>query len=681
MLAAAVAFAACSKPEDDPQGGSNNHPTPTPGATYKIECTNSIEGSTWKTGDAIGLFSSTPGVTASNVKCTLEDADGQKGLFTTPALNLVAGENSFVAYAPYSAEVFAYNNVIYNLTIAQSQIVKAGEIPSLFSWGKFTGVPVTDEKFQVTISPLAAVAKVSVSTTELAGYSVKSIQVTDLTGEAELGGVYNLDVATGELKTNESFKLVSANVASPVALVADQVQDFYLQIKPGEYDGLYVSLTLVNEEEKSYTLILKKTNVSLAAGQVTNIQAAGLTSTTNEADWYASDDTRFFPEGAWGYGQSNTFLIQCKNGRSYKNATYQPDSNIPDEVSIDIRARGNLAMVQDPKGATFEWYTHNGKIYAPRTTDYESSEIDPTLYEVNYDGEYTVKVKNTGAYAGAPILLMKKNGKVLWSWTFWNIAADGTKLEAVPVQGSSYKIANMDIGQATTQFETWTKNQNSNANSAGPDVVFRTICYYQHGRTMPTFWTNWWTFGPSGNLPFIEGPLSLEESVQNPVGQIHLNNPGTSIETWGKENNQFIWGGSGFNDRTVADKTVFDPCPEGWKVPAPEVGDILVASGITQQNITGAIGLKFGATGDVVYLTQGYVNGKIDSNSGRMQTMGGGQNGTASYCKYGMFWTSMCGSLQGYAVQLCNKESGETTKVGSFNKAVSAAVRCVKDEK
>lgn len=54
-------------------------------------------------------------------------------------------------------------------------------------------------------------------------------------------------------------------------------------------------------------------------------------------------------------------------------------------------------------------------------------------------------VTNTGAFAGAPILLMKDaTGKVLWAWTFWNIAADGTKLD--PVTVGKYGFAPMDIG-------------------------------------------------------------------------------------------------------------------------------------------------------------------------------------------------------------------------------------------
>lgn len=688
MLAATIAIVGCNKENSEdgnkPGNGNTEYPTPTPNTEYKIECSNAIEGKVWNAGDAIGLFSSTAGVTASNVMCTLDQPGGQTGTFTTPKLNLVAGKNDFVAYSPYSAEVFAYNNVIYNLTIAKNQTVKAGEVPSLFSWGKFTAIPVVEETFKATIAPLAAIAKVSVSTSELAGFKVNSIQVTDLSGEAELGGAYNLDVASGTLTSNEKFTLVTATVASSTALEADQVQDFYIQLKPGDYTGLYISINLSKEEEvdgevvkEEHTLILKRTSLQLSAGEVTVVQAAGLTSTTNEADWYASDDTRLFPEGAWGYGQANTFLIQCKSGSTYTNATYTPDASIPDEVTIDIRARGNLSKVQDPKGATFEWYQFNGKTYVPRTQDYLSSNIDPTQFTFDYDGEYTVRVRNTGAFAGAPILVMKKGGKILWSWTFWNVAADGTKLEAVDVQGTPYKIANMDIGQATTQFSTWTKNMNSSTSAPGPDLVFRTTCFYQHGRPIPTFWTSFWSVNT--NVPVIFGPLSLDEAIANPVGQILKETPGENMGPWLKEIQQHIWGGSDKNDGTVAEKTVYDPCPQGWQVPPPAVAEALAEDTPTAHDMTGAVGVKFPKTGEVVFLTTGYINGKIDTN-GRLQSMGGGQAGTAAACKYGILWTSMCGADQGHALYLNNSVAGlSSTRKGTFNRTISAPVRCIKE--
>ena len=380
FCAAAIVFAGCKKEETpgsgdnggNGDGGSNiEYPAPTPNTAYTIECTNAIEGSTWKSGDAIGLCSATKGVTANNLKCVVDPSSvgNAAGLFTTPNLNLIAGENMFVAYAPHSAELLVYNNQIYNVTIPNSQSVTAGEIPNLFSWGTFKGIPVVQEKFTATIAPLAAILKVSVSTTELAGFNVKSLSVSGLNGTEKLSGVYNINLNTGILEANEEFLLVNATVKNPTALASGTAQDYYLQVAPGSYEGLYVTIVVtktVDDAEETYTLIKKFSTLELKAGTVTNVSASGLTSTTCEAAWYAAEDTRLFPDGTWGYGQANTFLIQCKSGKTYKNATYTPDASIPDEVTIDIRARGNLAKVQDPKGATFEWYQHNGKVYVPR---------------------------------------------------------------------------------------------------------------------------------------------------------------------------------------------------------------------------------------------------------------------------------------------------------------------------
>lgn len=691
ILAAAIIIAGCEKADKNDGGSGTNpgdggvtYPTPEKNATYTIEVTQGIDGETWSEGDAIGLYTSDTKI--NNSKLVVKNPGSAAGTFTTAPVTLPAGPNKFIAYYPYSMDVFMMQGKIAGMMIDESQRVTPGQIPSLWSYASFTGIPVQDEKFAGTLTPIAGIAKISVASSVLEGYALKSISLSDVSGSKSLGGVYALTLATGELSAMNEFASVKAVVAN--CNLSSTVTDIYVQLYPTSYSGLYLNIELEKEGE-TLNLIKKIVDVNLTPGAIVTLDATGLTENTLEADYYVADDTRLFPDGGYAYGQANTFFIQCKSGKTYNGATYNPDPNIPGTVTIDIRGRGNFSKLVDPKGATFEWFkTKSGAIYTPTTEKYKSSGIKPDQFTFSYDGNYTVTVTaNDGAYAGAPILLMKKGGKVLWAWTFWNIAADGTRFGSMTVSGTdndnkncTYNVATMDIGQATTKYSTWTANQSSEAK---PDVAFRTICYYQHGRHIPTFWTSYWSYwtaDASGNVPLILKPLTLDEAISNPVGQI-LNPAGTAdLASWCLDTQQRIWGGSEHNKRDVSIKTCFDPCPEGWRVPPPSLADIMAKKGLTDvSSVNGAQHVTINGVSGITFLNQGYVNGKINPDNNRLASMGGGDSGTADGCKYGMFWTSMCGAKQGYALLYSNSFADVGDRSGSFNRTLSAPVRCIKD--
>lgn len=690
FCAAAIVFASCAK-EETPggdntpggnQGGNKEYPTPVANTAYTLQGSVAADGFAWSETSNLALYLSA----AQNLECVMDPSSvGQAtGKFTTPKITLKKDDlkNGLFVYSPYNAELVYYAGTIYGLKISDNQVqTRPGVLSEGFRYGTAEWNFDAENTFDFTLNPVSAIAKVDISTTELPGYAVSSITLTDADGTAEFGGTFNLNVQTMELAKQDTYKKVAVSVANKETLQSGVAQSFYLQLLPGDYTEktLYLTISLTKEGAQSLTLPVQKAGLKFVGGQVTTITVDNLSNKT-DVDWYVTADSRQFTGLGYAYGEANTYLIQCKNGSTYKGATYAANSSIPDEVTIDIRPRGDISKVVDPKGATFEWYKLGSTVYVPRWTDYKDTKIDPTQFTIEYDGNYTVKVKNTGAFAGSPILLMKKNGKVLWAWSFWNVAADGTQLSTVSVGG--YQLANMEIGQATTQFDTWVKNTKDGATT--PDLIFRTVHYYQFGRPIPTFWTSYWSLvwpqQASGNVPAIEGPITLEAAIENPVGIIlNPSEKQAGLGNWCSETVQDIWGGSMEGDNTfVGQKTIYDPCPKGWKVPHPAVLEALATSTATVKDQAGAVGVEFSAAPGTRFVANGYGNGKTGNTSDwRLATMGGGATGSKGNCTYGIVWSNMGGATSGTCLQF--HTNGTANKLTPMDRANSGPVRCMKD--
>ena len=705
ILAIGLCFASCSKEGKESKG----YPTPEKGKTYILEGTVGTPGFTWETSSSIGLYSAMDEVKAMNLECKIDgwadtkqvdpetgepvpytpsEYEGQAvAPFNTPALDLVKGPNKFVLYTPYNPTLKYVAGVIYGLEVAEEQTQPKADVAGAgFAFGVCEGIPGVDETFPFTLNPVSAIAKVSVSSTEFADYGVKRVTIWDEAGAAKLGGGFNVNVEQNSFQTLATYSRVSTEVLAPAAM-GNKTQNVYISILPGEYQNLYVIVELTGDKG-NVTIPLKKESLSFTGGKTTEITLSDLKSSDNTLAWYCPVENRLQSGLGYAYGDANTYFIQCKSGSTYTGATYTANADIPDEVTIDYRARGSFFAVEEPVGVTFEWFKNNGTVYTPRTADYSASAVDPTAFTITPDeANYKVKVKNTGAFAGAPILLMKKGEKILWAWAFWNIAADGTKVE--PVSVGTYQFANMDIGQPTTNYAKWV----ANATPAGnPDVIFRCNYYYQYGRPIPTFWTTYWSFTwdpistdftGTGNVPGIQGPISLEDAISHPVGIILAYPNESNLPSWTESDKRGdLWGGSVRSDDTdPGTKSIYDPCPKGWRVPSYAALSALneAAANATYENTNGMVGFYIN---NVLFATNGYGNGKTASN-GRLASMGMGNTGKAAQTSHGLLWSNYLGSHKSnqpgafYYRDGANKSGN---KMAKYNSSISASIRCMVDE-
>lgn len=394
--------------------------------------------------------------------------------------------------------------------------------------------------------------EMTVSTTEYEGYCLKSV-----VGYSAEDGTKIMGTEVGEVFGKDR----------PL-----KVRFFGLKPKDYSSDKLWYVFTL-EKDGVGRVLPIETQGLNITPSTAVRYDIGELAESRNAAPWYYPyEDRRLMSGAGYAYGDANTYLIQFKDN-TYDGATLDPDPSIPSSVTIDYRLRGDMFSSPRPDNVTFEWlqgYNNSSPAWGRYTMD-RTQIWNCDKYSISVDAEnYKVTVTNTGAHVGAPILLMKKEGKVLWAWTFWNVAADGTRLEAVKF--GDVGLANMAIGHASTQKD---------AILGKLTELRRSTCYYQWGRPIPTFSQNGTgvyfseTDGRNASKPRVpvcdKGALSVEEALQNP-GYLIQNTftPGTMspiLNDWnsgGMGNDSDLWGGTGETSEGV--KSIYDPCPKGWRV-------------------------------------------------------------------------------------------------------------------
>ncbi len=223
----------------------------------------------------------------------------------------------------------------------------------------------------------------------------------------------------------------------------------------------------------------------------------------------------------------------------------------------------------------------------------------------NNEGKYFIKVTiPSGVEAGHNAIIRFKDGKTtLWSWHLWitDYAPAATQNETKAGQvhtyyGNAFKSPNryygkvmMDrnLGATITDLTTNTPISQPTTND---DAEKYFGLYYQFGRKDP--------FATTGALPgdkIVSGPVTYAEATKNPSTFYKVdsgdwnNNGGANTDYW---------------NSSVDSKSVFDPCPEGWRVPnggTTATQNVWAGFGVAEASSTGSANntTNFGWSGSI----------------------------------------------------------------------------------
>ena len=206
------------------------------------------------------------------------------------------------------------------------------------------------------------------------------------------------------------------------------------------------------------------------------------------------------------------------------------------------------------------------------------------------------EVKKEDLRNGNALIAATKGGTVVWSWHLWFDQANA--LDKIPCENYdhiTYKFTRNVLGSVLKEYKGTTYSQPRQvrvtvAQTGGLNQTKETAqfvitqkpgeakeygaTYYQWGRKDPQPYTK---DVAEGSFVFEENSsVTLGYAIQRPgtfFGRVARPGVYSSFDTWLNDKNLNLWSANAnnndFNNGPVV-KTIYDPCPPGFKVPAPK---------------------------------------------------------------------------------------------------------------
>ena len=217
-------------------------------------------------------------------------------------------------------------------------------------------------------------------------------------------------------------------------------------------------------------------------------------------------------------GSANCYIVHPKAGR----------------YSIDLVKGNSSESVGEAATAAILWETNNKSTSLEVNSIIESAEIEGDILKFT--------VSDDAVPGNALIAAMNDDGVILWSWHIWVVDLDPS------ITYDTYNTGVMMMDRNLGATEVIPSNENGDYSAYG--------LYYQWGRKDPFPYLG--TVIPDGvikNYNYYETFDSIEYATQHPTDVF-------DDVTWNSDGN--TWNSS---------KTIYDPCPAGWKVPDTDAWD------------------------------------------------------------------------------------------------------------
>ena len=375
-------------------------------------------------------------------------------------------------------------------------------------------------------------------------------------------------------------------------------------------DGLSVKLRKGGKAVKAFFL---KEEVALQRGQTLDL--GDITSRLEDYDDPLSDDIVSLDTD----GSANCYIVTAPGAYKFK------------------AVKGNSKQeFDDPFAASVLWETWNSD---------EEVEAGSVVASASYAEDYIILHTPAALRPGnAVIALRDAGGTILWSWHIWVPAEAVTADSCGDIMGAP--LMNLNLGALVA--------------ARAEDAMVDPLSYglvYQWGRkdpfvNSPTAMTNAIATWAGADEEVAAGQISLAASIENPRLLGHLNDG-----NWMDEVDDELWSDD--------EKTVYDPCPPGYRVPARNTtkvfwsGDVSTAAGWQVDGTNGWIAL---GEPQAVFPIAGY---RDDWSVGGMYKVG----------LRALYWTSHGAEAKAYGADL--RADGKSYKLASPAKSRLGSVRCV----
>lgn len=320
-------------------------------------------------------------------------------------------------------------------------------------------------------------------------------------------------------------------------------------------------------------------------------------------------------------GTANCYIITAPGSYKFK-AVYGNEPN---------------SYIMDVEEAVVLWETWN---------DDQEVEAGSVIVSADYAEDYMIiKTPDTLRPGNAVVAVLDGEGKILWSWHLWIPQTPVTTADFGGIMGKALMDRNLGALVATEA-------------SAAPVDPLSYGMVYQWGRKDPftnthTALTNAVATWAGMDEEVAPAMISLAESIANPRLLGHIDNG-----NWLEVDDETLW-----SDEA---KTIYDPCPAGYRVPARDTGLPFWSADLSSQtgwSIDGTNGWLTLGDPAAVFPIAGY---RDDYSVGGMAKVG----------VRTLYWTARGNAAKAYGADL-RFDKGTYLGNGSAPKARLGSVRCV----
>lgn len=610
----ALALCSCVREELDPAASSSNamkivFEGSFDSAQTKITVNDAVDGIhqlIWSQGDQIGIFSYDQSETFNNnILAKLHDnsVGVQNGVFypveevviippeeeggepTEDIIKIQYPQNSdetFVVYYPYrkGTEINVDDGCIHSMVSneqVQNGVGDRKAIVNGFACG-VAQVKAAEEKATFSLTHKLAYIAVKAVSSEFSGYQLHTVQLFDKAGNAALSGGFSVNPITQALTidTENCKSSVRTDVAAHDFSAEPENSEIYLAVLPGDYSNadMYISVTFINADGATKTIPMKFDKTCIfPQGSFTTIDLGDITSSDNAFPWFEISEERDLIK-LWAYGSQNTYF-GCRHATA----------KVTDLVTIDVKPRGDFSKVREPK---FYSILSAAELGDPSRVNYRrllsidgqrAWESFASPVNITEDGwtpkgaywpvaaDYTISVHVLDhTYANGrwgTLALYDENKNLIWTYMIVGYREGD---EPKDVQYPGFTLMDRFLGQG---------RGNASA-EAEKDFDTNVSCYFQWGRPTPFPHTN--TQGLKHLYTYQMEPFAeVGDASFHPTTKVNAYDKwyagDVRYDLWGGYNDTDDW----YDPQEVGHKTIYDPCPEGYRVPDArvfkEVGD------------------------------------------------------------------------------------------------------------
>ena len=503
---------------------------------------------------------------------------------------------------------------------------------------------ITQETEPFTLNHSLAYVRLVITTSQ---YSSLKLAGASLWAEgAEIAGDISINLETGAPDTEKARDYVVLTVDEPETFGGRQ--ELWLVTLPSDLTGKDVYVTVAMKDGDTNVAIPVKVNGGILKASAVNTINVNVGS--NTISWYEPRENRSL-NGGWCYGTSNCIMI----------------TDISKPIEVDVKARGFFMGAREPK---YVWASNLAYNNPQPSLKISGTEIHTVTSDVAVavtdcgtvaDGKFVLDFTGTDLskmQQGGKLILADKDLHTIWAFTLWYV--DEYKNGIITGRYRCGKeVMDRNIGAAKEPF---------GANRDGYGVQF------QWGRP---FCFGWSAAGSYKNITTT--CYSLKVSADQADSFLSTTGVNGSWNDWWlgdfrlrplEDRKNDFWGNPESN-LSSADKTIFDPCPQGWTVVSPDVmaEATRILNFVTNEN--GVIFQKY-QYGDAETDVQYYRNDGFKTNGG-----GNSANNYAIACSY---WTNAPDANQRQYGWSYTSTSGAAFGNPCY-RAYGFSVRCMKDEK